>query len=80
MTSKPMNEQRNTPPPPPPAEITYTGQYSINPLAEVSFRRMCAQIPAVLGRIARLSWRIDRGPCSFFLAASWSLASRPPCC
>ncbi|WP_282693532.1 ABC transporter ATP-binding protein [Streptomyces sp. CC208A] len=55
-----MNEQQNTPPPPPPAEITYTGQYSINPLAEVSFRRMCAQIPAVLGRIARLSWRIDR--------------------
>ncbi|MFE7583581.1 ATP-binding cassette domain-containing protein [Streptomyces gardneri] len=49
-----------TPAPPPPAEITYSGQYSINPLAEVSFRRMCAQIPAVLGRIARLSWRIDR--------------------
>ncbi|WP_437129240.1 ATP-binding cassette domain-containing protein [Streptomyces hydrogenans] len=53
-----MNEQQ-TPPPPPPAEITYSGQYAINPLAEVSFRRMCAQIPAVLGRIARLSWRTD---------------------
>ncbi|MEV1047574.1 ATP-binding cassette domain-containing protein [Streptomyces sp. NPDC049916] len=48
------------PPPPPPAEITYSGQYSVNPLAQVSFRRMCAQIPAVLGRIARLSWRTDR--------------------
>ncbi|WP_411109270.1 ATP-binding cassette domain-containing protein [Streptomyces sp. c-19] len=56
-----MNEQQKTvPPPSPPAEITYSGQYAINPLAEVSFRRMCAQIPAVLGRIARLSWRIDR--------------------
>ncbi|GGP67188.1 ABC transporter [Streptomyces sindenensis] len=49
------------PPPPPPAEITYSGQYSVNPLATASFRRMCAQIPAVLGRIARLSWRTDRG-------------------
>ncbi len=58
MTSTRMNEQQ-TPPPPPPAEITYSGQYAINPLAEVSFRRMCAQIPAVLGRIARLSWRTD---------------------
>ncbi|APS24022.1 ABC transporter [Streptomyces sp. Tue 6075] len=48
------------PPPPPPAEITYSGQYSVNPLATASFRRMCAQIPAVLGRIARLSWRTDR--------------------
>ncbi|MFF2780891.1 ATP-binding cassette domain-containing protein [Streptomyces sp. NPDC058052] len=60
-----MNEQQNSaapppPPPPPPAEITYTGQYAINPLAEVSFRRMCARIPSALGRIARLSWRIDR--------------------
>ncbi|MFG3349992.1 ATP-binding cassette domain-containing protein [Streptomyces sp. NPDC048018] len=55
-----MNEQQDPPPPPPPAEITYSGQYAINPLAEVSFQRMCAQIPAVLGRIARLSWRTDR--------------------
>ncbi|MFF3323625.1 ATP-binding cassette domain-containing protein [Streptomyces sp. NPDC002889] len=61
MTSATTNEQQDTaPPPPPPAEITYSGQYSVNPLAEVSFRRMCAQIPAVLGRIARLSWRTDR--------------------
>ncbi|MFF3015530.1 ATP-binding cassette domain-containing protein [Streptomyces sp. NPDC057939] len=49
-----------TPPPPPPAEITYSGQYSVNPLAEVSFRQMCEKIPSVLGRIARLSWRTDR--------------------
>jgi ABC-type multidrug transport system fused ATPase/permease subunit len=54
------SKQNGAPPPPPPAEITYSGQYSVNPLAEVSFRRMCAQIPAVLGRIARLSWRTDR--------------------
>ncbi|GAA2819377.1 ATP-binding cassette domain-containing protein [Streptomyces showdoensis] len=61
MTSTaPDPAQGATPPPPPPAEITYTGQYSVNPLAEVSFRRVCARIPAVLGRIGRLSWRIDR--------------------
>jgi hypothetical protein len=48
------------PSPPPPAEITYQGQYSVNPLAEVSFRRMCAQIPRVLGRIGRLCLRTDR--------------------
>jgi hypothetical protein len=61
LTSATTNEQQHTsPPPPPPAEITYSGQYSVNPLAEVSFRRMCAQIPAVLGRILRLSWRTDR--------------------
>ncbi|MDT0467609.1 ATP-binding cassette domain-containing protein [Streptomyces gibsoniae] len=61
MTSADTQEQQTAaPPPPPPADITYSGQYSVNPLAEVSFRRMCAQIPAVLGRIARLSWRTDR--------------------
>lgn len=61
MTSAITNEQQDTaPPPPPPAEITFSGQYSVNPLAEVSFRQMCAQIPAVLSRIARLSWRTDR--------------------
>ncbi|MFE6104690.1 ATP-binding cassette domain-containing protein [Streptomyces laurentii] len=61
MTSAAENAQQSaTPPPPPPAEIIYSGQYSVNPLAAVSFWRMCAQIPAVLGRIARLSWRIDR--------------------
>ncbi|MET7429842.1 MULTISPECIES: ABC transporter ATP-binding protein [Streptomyces] len=61
MTSAATSEQQDTaPPPPPPAEITYSGQYSVNPLAEASFRRMCGQIPTVLGRIARLSWRTDR--------------------
>ncbi|MFD8968914.1 ATP-binding cassette domain-containing protein [Streptomyces sp. NPDC059568] len=48
------------PPPPPPAEITYTGEYSVNPLGEVSFRRLCTQLPSVLRRIARMSWDIDR--------------------
>ncbi|MCX5400323.1 ABC transporter ATP-binding protein [Streptomyces sp. NBC_00102] len=62
MTSTTTHQKQTAapPPPPPPAEITYSGQYSVNPLAEVSFRRMCAQIPSVLGRIARLSWRTDR--------------------
>jgi ATP-binding cassette subfamily B protein/ATP-binding cassette subfamily C protein len=60
LTSASTHAQRATvPAPPPPAEITYSGQCSVNPLAEVSFRRMCGQIPAVLGRIARLSWRTD---------------------
>ncbi|MEU2491079.1 ATP-binding cassette domain-containing protein [Streptomyces sp. NPDC007883] len=59
MTSA-TTRSRTVPPPPPPAEITYNGQYSVNPLAEVSFRGMCARIPSVLGRIARLSWRTDR--------------------
>ncbi|MFI1438709.1 ATP-binding cassette domain-containing protein [Streptomyces fructofermentans] len=61
MTSADTNEeQAATPPQPPPAEITYSGQYSVNPLAEASFRRMCGQIPSVLRRIAQLSWRTDR--------------------
>ncbi|MFE7028866.1 ATP-binding cassette domain-containing protein [Streptomyces sp. NPDC057621] len=51
---------RHQPTAPPPAEIAYSGQYSVNPLAEVSFRRMCGQIPAVVRRIARLSWRTDQ--------------------
>ncbi|MFH8621890.1 ATP-binding cassette domain-containing protein [Streptomyces vietnamensis] len=62
MTSASSHAPQDTaaPPPPPPAEITYSGQYSVNPLAEVSFRRMCGQLPAVLNRIARLAWRTDR--------------------
>lgn len=61
MTAAETRKQQDTTPPyPPPAEITYSGQYSVNPLAQVSFRRMCAQIPKVLRRIARLSWRADR--------------------
>ncbi|MFJ6793737.1 ATP-binding cassette domain-containing protein [Streptomyces sp. NPDC091268] len=47
------------PPPPPPAEITYSGHHSVNPLAEVSFRTLCATLPAVLARIGRLCWRTD---------------------
>ncbi|MFE2216239.1 ATP-binding cassette domain-containing protein [Streptomyces canus] len=61
MTSAEEREQQSTAPPfPPPADIAYSGQYSVNPLAEVSFRRMCAQLPEVLRRIVRLSWRTDR--------------------
>ncbi|MFD5266313.1 ATP-binding cassette domain-containing protein [Streptomyces sp. NPDC058335] len=45
--------------PPPPAEITYSGQYSVNPLGQVGFRALCTQLPAVLGRIAAMAWRID---------------------
>ncbi|GGZ17509.1 hypothetical protein GCM10010300_71740 [Streptomyces olivaceoviridis] len=33
MTSAATHERQSTaPPPPPPAEITYSGQYSVNPL------------------------------------------------
>lgn len=62
MTSTETEKQQLTaePTPPPPAEFSYSGQYAVNPLAEVSFRKMCGQIPKVLHRIARLSWRTDR--------------------
>ncbi|MEU9314839.1 ABC transporter ATP-binding protein [Streptomyces sp. NPDC048295] len=62
MTSTDTEKQQLTavPSPPPPAEFSYGGQYAVNPLAEVSFRKMCGQIPKVLHRIARLSWRTDR--------------------
>ncbi|MDQ0773038.1 ATP-binding cassette subfamily B protein [Streptomyces aurantiacus] len=46
--------------PPPPAEINYTGQYSVNPLGEISLRKLCAQLPSVLRRITTMSWAIDR--------------------
>ncbi|SFX60153.1 ABC transporter ATP-binding protein/permease [Streptomyces atratus] len=62
MTSTDTEKQQLTavPSPPPPAEFSYSGQYAVNPLAEVSFRKMCGQIPKVLHRIARLSWQTDR--------------------
>ncbi|WP_217561609.1 hypothetical protein [Streptomyces sp. GbtcB6] len=46
-------------PPPPPAEIVYSGEYSTNPLDNVSFRQMCAKLPSVLQRIARMAWKLD---------------------
>ncbi len=55
-------------PPPPPAEITYSGHYSVNPLGEVGFRALCAQLPRVLGRIAAMAWRIDRNAVLLVLA------------
>ncbi len=55
-------------PPPPPAEITYTGEYSINPLGEASFGKLCAQIPTVLRRIVAMAWRIDRTAVALLLA------------
>jgi ATP-binding cassette subfamily B protein len=53
-------EQVSSIPPPPPAEITYSGEYSVNPLGEASFGKLSAQIPTVLRRIVRMAWRIDR--------------------
>ncbi|MFI1201630.1 ABC transporter ATP-binding protein [Streptomyces sp. NPDC020883] len=49
-----------TPPPPPPAEIRYSGEYSINPLGDVSFTHMCARLPSVLRRIWSMAWQLDR--------------------
>ncbi|WP_066938290.1 ABC transporter ATP-binding protein [Streptomyces sp. NBRC 110611] len=60
MTSTDTTNESTSPPSPPPAEITYSGQYSINPMAEASFGRLCSRLPSVLGRIARMAWRIDR--------------------
>ncbi|GHB84558.1 ABC transporter [Streptomyces cirratus] len=59
-TSDVHSKPTGAPPPPPPAEITYSGQYSVNPLADVSFLKMCAMLPSVLARIGRLSWQTDR--------------------
>lgn len=59
-TSQAHSRAAGAPPPPPPAEITYSGPYSVNPLAEVTFRQMCATLPSVLARIGRLSWQTDR--------------------
>lgn len=55
-------------PPPPPAEIQYTGEYSVNPLGEASFRKLCGQVPRVLHRIIAMSWRIDRRAVLLLLA------------
>ncbi|MGB8939069.1 MAG: ABC transporter ATP-binding protein [Streptomyces sp.] len=48
------------PPPPPPAEIRYSGEYSVNPLGNVSFTHMCARLPSVLRRICQMAWQLDR--------------------
>ncbi|MDG9717268.1 ABC transporter ATP-binding protein [Streptomyces sp. DH24] len=53
-------QQAESVPPPPPAEITYTGEYSVNPLGGATFRTLCARIPKVLHRIIGMSWHIDR--------------------
>ncbi|MGP2442440.1 ATP-binding cassette domain-containing protein [Streptomyces sp. JW3] len=54
--------------PPPPAEITYSGQYSVNPLGQAGFLRLCARLPSVLARIAGLAWAIDRRAVLLLLA------------
>ncbi|MFI2434380.1 ABC transporter ATP-binding protein [Streptomyces sp. NPDC018693] len=54
------DDAAGTPPPPPPAELNYGGKWGKNPLAEASFRKMCARLPAVLGRTARMAWAVDR--------------------
>ncbi len=60
------NEEQ--PPPPPPAEIRYSGEYSINPLGDVSFLHMCARLPSVLRRICRMAWQLDRTAVLLLLA------------
>ncbi|MEU4657730.1 ATP-binding cassette domain-containing protein [Streptomyces sp. NPDC023723] len=54
--------------PPPPAEITYSGQYSVNPLGQAGFLRLCTRLPSVLARIAGLAWAIDRRAVLLLLA------------
>lgn len=63
-----MTSKTASVPPPLPAEITYSGQYSVNPLGEVSFRALCSQLPRVLGRITGMAWRIDRRAVLLILA------------
>ena len=55
-------------PPPPPAEIVYSGEHSINPLGNVSFRQLCAKLPSVLRGIARMAWQLDRAAVVLLLA------------
>ncbi|MFF3332846.1 ATP-binding cassette domain-containing protein [Streptomyces sp. NPDC002888] len=69
MTAADAREKQVGPvPPPPPAEITYRGEYSVDPLGEASFRKLCAQVPRVLHRIIGMSWRIDRRAVLLLLA------------
>ncbi|MBB4984132.1 ATP-binding cassette subfamily B protein [Streptomyces sp. SFB5A] len=63
-----MFQQDELVPPPPPAEIQYTGEYSVDPLGEASFRKLCGQVPRVLHRIVAMSWRIDRRAVLLLLA------------
>ncbi|WP_369213130.1 ATP-binding cassette domain-containing protein [Streptomyces flavofungini] len=48
------------PAPPPPAQISFSGQYAVNPLGGTSFRDLCSRLPAVLTGIARMAWKADR--------------------
>ncbi|MEV3853046.1 ABC transporter ATP-binding protein [Streptomyces sp. NPDC050095] len=59
-TADPQTAHAAAPPPPPPAEIRYSGEYSINPLGDVSFAHMCARLPSVLRRIGHMAWHLDR--------------------
>lgn len=59
-TANTTSASPTTPPPPPPADLTFSGQYSVNPLGEVSFRDLCSRLPSVLRRVARTAWNIDR--------------------
>ncbi|MEU5366481.1 ABC transporter ATP-binding protein [Streptomyces sp. NPDC005925] len=61
-------QQAGPVPPPPPAEITYTGEYSVNPLGDVTFRTLCSRLPKVLRRIVGMSWHIDRRAVLLLLA------------
>lgn len=41
--------------PPPPAEIRYEGRHAKNPLDEVAFGAMCAGLPRVPAKTARMA-------------------------
>ncbi|WP_447035067.1 ABC transporter ATP-binding protein [Streptomyces sp. DSM 118878] len=62
MTSADATSTSNTgtPAPPPPAQISFSGQYAVNPLGGTSFRDLCSRLPAVLAGIARMAWKADR--------------------
>ncbi|WP_432156376.1 ABC transporter ATP-binding protein [Streptomyces sp. bgisy153] len=60
-----------TPPYPPPATLTYGGKWGKNPLAEASFGRMCARLPGVLGRTARMAWAVDRPAVALLLVCQF---------
>lgn len=49
-------------------EIRYTGEHSVNPLGDVSFRHLCTRLPSVLRRIWTMAWTLDRSSVLLLIA------------
>ncbi|MBM9504395.1 ATP-binding cassette domain-containing protein [Actinacidiphila acididurans] len=71
----PAQDPGTPPPPPPPAEFVFNGHYGRNPLGGVSFRAMCARLPSVLGRTARMAWQVDRRAVVLLLSCQFAMGA-----